>query len=634
MTSRFKRPEMILSLINGMRMDADISVAQMTYGLCNKTLPGKVLNGENRKLDKLLIDALYQRLGKNLRNFECLLDADEYKLFEAREAFRDAFAKNDTEKARLAAKKYAGMKICEKNALNHQMALLFEIDLLLKERADDKEILEKAYEAIRLTIPEFEPNNIKDYLYTEIELILLDIILKENQKLFGDDFVYPFYKKVYELYQMKRYSENEQVYRFAPMIRRLVLIMLKMRAYDDVTDISERMIRDIVSDNRIKYLAEFLDIKSEAETGKNCPEGASEEEKRKYREGLIDHRYAKAVIEVLKKYHSDWSADEDIQIYWEYMVIPAGKIVKQRRMMLGLSQEDIIQENGEQICSIDTISRFENGKHSMSWEAEKMILKRLKLMPERFHREFMTDCYDDIKVLKNVIDAQAVGDAKKVREWLDKLEEIHKKTLYPTNELYIALLEHRNKGITNENIEDEVKKIMNILSLTMPGNLGENGELKQYYCFNNELLIIMTIIQMWFREGKNEEAFVLCNNLLDAYDSLETNRNTFVSSISIIERMLASELGNRGYYEESDEIAVEGLKKCFSHNLLELWCGYLYCIAWNNGANGKAKKDKQIELRAAYVLASLQKKKRLVQKIISQCDSHYDEDILLDLKNE
>ncbi|MCR5584548.1 MAG: helix-turn-helix domain-containing protein [Lachnospiraceae bacterium] len=632
MGSQFNGPEMILCLIDSMRIEENISMAQMTYGLCDKTLPGKVINGQNRKLDKLLIDAFYQRLGKNLRNFEALLDADEYSLFEGREAFRDAFAKNDIEGARAAVKRYAALKICEKSHLHRQIALMFELCLMQKEHDENKKILAKAKEAIELTIPEFELEKLKDYLYTEVELILLNIILRTSSKLYGDDYVYPFYEKVYEIYQSDRYAENEQVHRFAPLIYPLAILKLKKREFDDAALISDRMVKNLVSDNKIKYVSEFLKIKSEAEAERIFPADFSEEKKERIKKGIPYHRYSAALSEVLKKYQPEWSPDEDIQIYWEYMILPVGKIVKQRRIVLGLSQDDLSMHNGVAICSIDTVSRLENGKHSVSWDVERKILGKLKLMPERFHREFMTDSYDDIKVLKEFINAQAAGDLEEEKKRFNDLKNRHQKTLYPQNEQYIAYSDIRLKLKSGEfkgNLADEYKRI---LDMTMPGGIDKSGGIGEIYPFNTESIVIIALIREWFRQGENEKAFLLCNSFLEKYEELGRFSNTFNNAITNIERLLSSELGNIGRFEESDEIAGDSMRKCFLHDKLELWSSNIYCLAWNNGADQKKEKDKQAELRASFVLAKLQNKKRFERIVENQCNKFYSDEILRDLK--
>ncbi len=613
MNNEFYKPEMILCQIESIRISENIPMHRMTYGLCDRSLPGKVLNGQNRKLDKLLIDAFYQRLGRNLRNFEALLDADEYTYYEAREAFRDAFSKNDIEEAKTAAKKYASMDICSRSHLHRQMSEMFDVSLMIKEKEDPECILKKAKDALELTVPGFTLEKLKEYYYTETELILLDIILKASRKLFGDAYVYPFYDDVCELYGAARYAQNEQVHRFAPMIYAAALLKLKRGDLSEAAALSDRMVRNLVNDNKIRYLAEFLEIKSKAEGG------------------TVDERFACVIKEAVMKYHPEWSPDEDIQIYWEYMIIPVGKIVKQRRQMLGLSQEDLTNYNGETICSIDTVYRLERGRHTINWEVEKKILSKLRLMPERFHREFMTDDYDDIKVLKEVINAQATGDLEKIKKGIEELDRRHQETYLPHNEQYISFLKQKMMGIPGNNGADSVNEYKRTLSVTMPGNPKENGELDDCYPFNTESMILMLIASELFKKGEKEKGFVLCKNLLDNYEKLGNYSNTFYNCVTNIERLVASELGNVSRFEESDRIAKESLIKCFRHNKLDQWSSNIYCLAWNNGADPGKKKDKQTELRASYVLSKLQKKKRGEQCAVNQCNLYYSGGILDDL---
>jgi transcriptional regulator with XRE-family HTH domain len=618
------KPEMILALIDNLREEEKIPITQMTYGLCDSSQYAKVLRAKNRRFDKLIIDAFYQRLGKNLRNFECLLDADEYMLFEKREEFRDAFFKNDMEKAKAAAERCATLGICRRSRVHQQMALLFRVYLMMKEDKDSGEILRKAKEALELTIPEFKLAELDKYLYSEVELILLDIILKEEEKLKGVEKVYAFYEKVYRVFREDRYLDNEQIFRFAPMIYRLVRIKLDRLEFEAAGAVCDRMISGLIQDNKILYLTEFLECKGRAKAG------MAKMETNKIPE-IVE---ARAIKDALKKYYPEWSPETDIQIYWEFMILPTGEIVKQRRKNLGLSQEDLALDENEEICSVDTISRLENGSHKTSLAVEKQILSRLRMAPERFHREFITDDYSDVRKLKRIAEAQVVGDNTEAEKRLEVLEEAHNRTLYPSNEQCIM---QRRACLNMERAQefdvviDELQKVMEMSLKNIPGENDEIG----CYLFNTEFFVVEAITMIYRRMGDSDRFFRLCNNLLNDIKNIGRFDNTFYFRVITLGRMLAGEYGNRRMFDRSNEIAAENLVKCFKFNRLDMIDSFLYCLAWNENMDERKKnKDKRIELRAAFALADLEKKAKLKERIVKQCDLFYDKELLQDLHYE
>ncbi len=626
-------PEVMLCLIDSLRREENISVLQMTYGLCDGSQYTKVLKSVTRRFDKLLIDAFYERLGKNLRNFECMLDADEYGLYEKREEFRDSFFKGDTETAKKAARKYASLKICEKSAIHRQMAMLFEVMLMLKEKGDNRQILEKAIDAIRLTIPEFMINDLKDYLYSEVELILLDVMLKEKEIIEGQEKTLSFYEAVYELFRSDRYSDNEQIYRFAPMIYRYLKILLNKQDTDNVIKIADRMINGILDNNKIQYLAEFLECKGIAKANKMCGLFGDREVKQTILDKLPEYKQSKVIKEVFKKYYKEWTPDNDIQIYWEMLTVPSSKIVKQRRELLGLTQEDLTLFDNEIICSLDTVSRLEKGTHKINLSVERKIMRTLRLSSERFRREFVTGEYSEICTLRNIAAAIIKGDNEEWERLIKKLEKSNYSHYCFENEQFIRLSKLELTMFSETDHEFLMQKLRELLKLTLSEEQAE-GDNIECYMFNTEFFIYSAIEKLYKIMEKKELFFNLNDILLRMYKQIGPFDNSFYYRIISVERSIASDLGNLGRFDESNEQAESSLIKCLKYNCLDYLCGFLYCLVWNDNKDScKTFKNKQSELRAAYVLSDLVKREGLKQRCINQCRQYYTEDILDDISH-
>ena len=627
MTNEFDRPEIMLELIDSLRKAEDVTIEQMTYGLCERSLYAKVLKNGNRRFDKLMMDAFFQRLGKNMRNLDCILDADEYHLFELREKFRDAFFRNDLIKAEEAGKIYAALEICKKSNVHRQMAELFEIELLLKKKGNDLRILEKAYEAIRETIPGFVLERICDFLYSEVELILLDVILSREEILFGKEKVYPFYKSVYEMFKAERFNDNEQIFRFAHMMYRYARIKVEKEEFEDVIRISDRMIQGLVDDNKIHYLAEFLECKGEAKAGMIGALLASDPEKENLCNNISEKKRAKAIKTVFEKYGPEWDPENDVQIYWEFFVFSTSKIVKQRRINLGLTQEELCWYNGKEICSVDTVSRLENGTHKINLAVERMILKKLNLSGERYKREFVTGDYSEFYKQEEIVRAYSVNDKERVSGLLNELEGSRYSNYCPSNRQFLDL---RRASITlkQQNYDQQFEKYLSLLRLTLLETPYVNMELGNAI-FDTEFSIIAEISNLYKLAGRKQDFFKLHGGLVKMYKKIGASENIFYYYIISLERTIASELGNHGRFDESDALAEENLFKCFKYDRLDVVTGFLYCLAWNNHKDERKKtKDKQMELRASFALADLMGKTDLKKKIINQCQIYYSEDVL------
>ena len=65
--------EHIIKLIDSRRTFLGISKKKLVKGICTVDMMSKIVNGQDRKLHKLEIDALLQRIGYNAKNCNCLL---------------------------------------------------------------------------------------------------------------------------------------------------------------------------------------------------------------------------------------------------------------------------------------------------------------------------------------------------------------------------------------------------------------------------------------------------------------------------------------------------------------------------------------------------------------------------------
>ncbi len=81
--------EYIVRLIESKRAALDVSKNKLLRGICSTDTFTKIANGQGRKLDKLEIEALKQRIGYNAKNCNYLLDMDEYEAFLRRERIRE-----------------------------------------------------------------------------------------------------------------------------------------------------------------------------------------------------------------------------------------------------------------------------------------------------------------------------------------------------------------------------------------------------------------------------------------------------------------------------------------------------------------------------------------------------------------
>lgn len=96
---------------------------------------------------------------------------------------------------------------------------------------------------------------------------------------------------------------------------------------------------------------------------------------------------------------------------------------------MNMTQEEIIvadaytdSEEGL-ICSLDTISRIENGKVSASWKVTRQLLEKVNLPPARFFGYYLSSNIDSVKEVWEIEKSISMEKYSETREMLKSLEQ-------------------------------------------------------------------------------------------------------------------------------------------------------------------------------------------------------------------
>lgn len=140
-----------------------------------------------------------------------------------------------------------------------------------------------------------------------------------------------------------------------------------------------------------------------------------------------------------------------------------GDVIRLTRKAAGITQEQL----SDGICSVETLSRIENGKHAVKRETYSQLMARMGRNTSRCYALCMSK---DMELLEERIwleDALAKFDYREADRYLSILKRKIADT--PMNQQYIAriegLLDYRNKRI---DAEEWIKREENAIRLTVP----------------------------------------------------------------------------------------------------------------------------------------------------------------------
>jgi len=251
-----------------------------------------------------------------------------------------------------------------------------------------------------------------------------------------------------------------------------------------------------------------------------------------------------------------------------------GDIICMTRKSLSITQEKL----SEGICSIETLSRVENGKQNPSRDTYELLMERMGRSRERSYSMMSISDYhilERMKLLEDYIEIYEYTRAETV------LKEIIN-TLGKTNlerQFFIRVESIINYRLNRINAKEFLENLEKAILLTIPqyGKISLAG-----WPLNFHEAVLMQNISSGYAQNKNYNKAIKileeANNVMKQSYMDEQQRvilqSTYCSNLS-------KWYGLIGEYEKAIEVAKDGISICKKHRLGHVLPNLLYGIAWN-----------------------------------------------------
>lgn len=350
------------------RSQTDISIDKLCEGLCSRVYLQRIESGE-RTCEKLLADALLQRMGVSADKLSYTLNVQEQDIIFLKERLADAVNENRKTEAENYLTEY--QQLTEgKSVLHRQFCMLAELVLAWKNGGQKDRMQEGVLTAWNLTregkpIQKLEGEYLSFY---EISLSMLYARLSDDK---GEE------KKAIAGYlELLRYLKlrvdiQDRVKWYPQVAYRLIVLLRKQGDSKQAIEVSEKTLKLLQSQGSLYRLPELLrqyeELLTEEYSDAQLPENV---EKRIADIGLI-----REALEWLYKEY-DITPDEwiwDISFGMSEMYL-CQDIIRGRRLGMGMSQEEL----AEGICDPVTISRIECGKNYPKRKVLRQLLQKLR----------------------------------------------------------------------------------------------------------------------------------------------------------------------------------------------------------------------------------------------------------------
>ena len=623
--------EYIVRLIESKRAALDVSKNKLLRGICSTDTFTKIANGQGRKLDKLEIEALMQRIGYNAKNCNYLLDMDEYEAFVRRERIREGIkacikgtGNLDDVKKRIEINKKDSRSNVERQAAEY-----FDIQLMCVSGQDNKVLYEKCINAIRITIKDFRIENIKSYLYGEIEFLLITRLLCIEADMGEKETALAGYEGLLSIIDKNIYSNNEAMKFFSKTIYEALVIYMEEGQYGKASKLCQYAIGRLPDENKFRYLPEIYEMKARAEAHLLAAEKCYSDEvlNALYKESK-DYKIYEDLSYIAAGYPAEYYADVKFPMYFEYNVVFIGDIIRQRRKLLGFTQHELayyansdVKAGTDEICSEKTLSRLENGRMVTSWKITRRLLGRLKLPPERYFFNYVADDYN---LIEELMDIEADFSSGKKDGLLERCEAVRKANplhYYPYNQQRIAEIEYKIKYMSGMITDAEAEgMIVEIFEKTMPRSYLTDDT--SVYLFGNECLVLGNILQNRKRIEGESKCLKLLEKMIDGYRVSCVNDSVCALNIISLKRKYESYIANIGDLERAKILSDSVVRDAVAHNLYGVIMPCLYDDAWNSAMHGVRDEKLRRELKCVYTASTLRKKKllrRISKELYENC---------------
>lgn len=230
------------------RKKYQLSQTQICGGICGIPTYCRIEKG-HREVDSLVSQSLVERLGKQVLEFELLLNKEDYERMVLRSHIKEKLREKDYKTAEKLLHKYRAVMPKEED-IHKQFFLCGKAQILLAENVDKTRALEMLREALKLTKPEDE-NDTEEQLYSEMELKIA-YLLAVNEK----DEARAEKQMRRLLHFIEKYNDKTRQERFGlPIVKELIRMKKRQREDETLIEYLNEAIAIVCESNKLAALA-------------------------------------------------------------------------------------------------------------------------------------------------------------------------------------------------------------------------------------------------------------------------------------------------------------------------------------------------------------------------------------------
>lgn len=535
------------------------------------------IENEIRSVPKTMRDRLLGRLGVTPDMYENLLGNEDYAEWEWQRKILCAIARRDFQESECLIREYEMQGAADRT--KYQFCIMMRAELLKLQGAGRAELAFLYEKAVRMTVPEAEQVYVQPKLLSalEVNMMLEYECYRESESGFDDKcryWVEYVNESLYDelsmakilpkivYYYLREILTNEHAMALGELQQALLFC-------DDVIE----MLRNT---GRAFYLVELLEYKGEILTSivTRLTESGKQQEAAAYQTVLQE---SAELEKLLKELYAEYDVPVYMQdctyLYRQRWVYAIGDVLRIRRTMLGMTQEELC----DGICSVKSLRRAEQRKMNMQREPLGKILRRLGLSKEVQKTNIVTN---DRKVLELRSEIIYDRNNREVVNARIRLEQLKEKICLeiPENKQYVMEAE-ASLDLMEGKITEEEFVLREERALRCTLDTKKLYEFDEVFLTEMELACIRQKIQgLDHAEKRKQIDFLL--HFFEKFEG-ENRISDYIAMYEYVMVCVTSELGNMGEYQLATELDKKALREVMKCRRLYEIHSLIYDILWN-----------------------------------------------------
>lgn len=586
-------------MLHELREGAGVQEKDLARGMLSMSELSKLEAG-TRDADYIILDALFQRLGKSLDKLELIVSCEDYRLLYLQDVIEESIAVRDTEGTAFYLDAYRKCADPGKN-INIQYEMLAQAVSGYFANRNTEETLHALADAMNITYPEWNDARWDENVLLciqELRILLMIAYLKMCTQRQSESRV--LIEQI-KLYVEKHIVDEEELVKIYPHTMYLLgLEEHQLGNMGNALDACEGGLKCLSESGSLIMMAELLSLQE------RCLSALDRQEEKRL---CVQYQEAVAFLYELtgeKRETEVLALLMQSSIQREYAI--SNEMLQELRRAQGLTQMEL----SEEVCAWETLAKIEGGKRSPNKKNFLKMMKKMGVQRGNYYGFIESEHFYLHEMVRAHNRCIARGENDKADQLLGDIKKNIDMSLVPNQQFIITAETIMRLFKRNISDQDAIAKLKELLYLTMPPIPGK--EMVYRIPYRQEFVILNNLALCYGHVGMLDTKLSIYHQIIERYNASQVSMKYHAVPGLMLYVNYTGALENNNELIYADEIGKDGIRtfiKCGRGDNAGRVLANLSCVYKKQG---KLKLEEKC-LKEAYFISDMYNKIKDKEKI-------------------